>query len=177
MWRVAHWSNISMGIEILCILNVFDTTQVYNTYVDLASFSRRVSAREPCGQFWDENEKLCWALASILLGSRCPEKHSIESKCIGHWGRFQSTCHFFQKYPNPPFLLWELHLLLEKIRFSQSNLLYCRNKNLALALVYPLPGDPLRRFACCRARWVPSRNLLRTWRLWILARRRPPSRP
>ena len=82
-WRIAHWTNISMSIEILCILNVLDTTQVYTSYLDLASFSRRVSAREPCGQFWDENEKLCRALASILLGSRCPEKHSIESKPIG----------------------------------------------------------------------------------------------
>ena len=65
------------------ILNDSFITQVYTWYLDLASFSRRVSAREPCGQFWDENEKLCWALTSILLGSRCPEKHSIESKPIG----------------------------------------------------------------------------------------------
>ena len=64
-------------------LNDSFITQVYTSYVDLASFSRRLSAREPCGQFWDENEKLCRALASILLGSRCPEKHSIESKLIG----------------------------------------------------------------------------------------------
>ena len=67
----------------MSILNDSFITQVYTSYLDLASFSRRVSAREPCGQFWDENEKLCWALASILLGSRCPEKHSIESKPIG----------------------------------------------------------------------------------------------
>ena len=72
-----------MSIEIMSILNDSFITQVYTSYLDLASFSRRVSAREPCGQFWDENEKLCRALASILLGSRCPEKHSIESKPIG----------------------------------------------------------------------------------------------
>ena len=83
MWRIGHWKNISMSIEILCILNVLDTTQVYTSHLDLASFSRWVSAREPCGQFWDENEKLCWALASILLGSRCPQKHRIESRPIG----------------------------------------------------------------------------------------------
>ena len=101
MWRIAHWTNISMGIEILCILNVLDTTQVYTSYRDLASFSRRVSAREPCGQFWDENEKLCLALASILLGSRCPEKHSIESKPIGV--DFNQLVIFFKKRPNPLF--------------------------------------------------------------------------
>ena len=34
-----------MGIEFLCNLNVLDTTQVYTSYLDLASFSRRVSPR------------------------------------------------------------------------------------------------------------------------------------
>ena len=33
-----------MGIEILCILNVLDTTQVFTSCLDLAPFSRRVSA-------------------------------------------------------------------------------------------------------------------------------------
>ena len=94
-------NHISIGIEILCILNVFDTKQVYTSYLDLAPFSRRVSAREPSGQFWDENEKLCWALASILLGSRWPEKHSIESRPIGV--DFDQLVTFFKKGPNPPF--------------------------------------------------------------------------
>ena len=84
----------------MSILNDSFITQVYTSYVDLASFSRRVSAREPCGQFWDENEKLCRALASILLGSRCPEKHGIESKLIGTIFALGITFHSVSRTPH-----------------------------------------------------------------------------
>ena len=84
----------------MSILNESFIMQVYISYLDLASFSRRVSAREPCGQFWDENEKLCSALASILLGSRCPEKHSIECKPIGTIFALGITFHSVSRTPD-----------------------------------------------------------------------------
>ena len=39
-------------------------------------------------------------------GFQMPRKaqHRVQT----HWGRFRSTCHFFQKVPNPRFLLSEL---------------------------------------------------------------------
>ena len=128
MWRIAHWKNISMSIEKLCILNVLDTTQVYTSYLDLASFSRRVSAREPCGQFWDENEKLCLALASILLGSRCPEKHSIESKPIGTIFALGTTFHSAGRTTH----FWSQSIICENVRMvwwvwrtKSANLTFC----------------------------------------------------
>ena len=47
-----------MSIEIMVILNDAYITQVYISYLDLASFSRRVSAREPSDRVANSETKM-----------------------------------------------------------------------------------------------------------------------
>ena len=82
-FRIEQTYQLAMKYWHLKLLGFYTSLYPISRLGIILTTGLRAAAREPCGQFWDENEKLCLALASILLGSRCPENHSIESKPIG----------------------------------------------------------------------------------------------